>query len=434
MYEDEMKKRGQERKKRVNVPNFKNETASGEEKINSNSYVRQYENEIPDDEIFISGQRRRSNIYSQENYNSYNGYNQNNSEYDLYEERPVRKSSNQTKGTASSTRRKGMTKEQKKKRLRRRRIRSRICWCMLILIGAIGGHMVGKLHAEVNQVLNKINRSSVTDLSSVKVNEGQLQKDKSIINILLIGSDKRADWSEAGRSDSTMIGTLDMKNKRLKITSLMRDMYITIPEHGENKFNAAYSYGGVPLLYQTIAQNFDLKIDAYVVVDFDAFVKVINTIGGVKIELTDAEQEYLTTAYKKGSVLKLKKGVNNMNGAQALAYCRIRQDSKGDFGRTERQRKVIQSIFNKAKKMSYSQLVDLAGELMPYISTDLTNDEILSYMTSIIMLGTTEIDQMRIPIDQSYKNTRIGTKAVLIPDLELNKQALQEFIFQYNGN
>ena len=432
MYEDEMKNRGQERKKRVNVPNFKNEAVSGEVKSNNNSYVRQYENEVSDDEISIGGQRRAENgTYS---YEKSQRYNNNASEHDLYEVRPMRKSSNQTRGTASSTRRKGMTKEEKKKRLRRRRIRGRICWCMLILVSAIGGHLVGKLHAEVNQVLNKINRNAVTDLSSVKVNESQLQKDKSIINVLLVGSDKRVDWSEAGRSDSTMIGTLDMKNKRLKITSLMRDMYIAIPEHGENKFNAAYSYGGIPLLYQTIAQNFDLKIDAYVVVDFDAFVKVINTIGGVKIELTDDEQEYLTTAYKKGSVLKLKKGVNNMNGAQALAYCRIRQDSKGDFGRTERQRKVIQSIFNKAKKMSYSQLVDLASELMPYISTDLTNDEILSYMTSIIMLGTTEIDQMRIPIDQSYKNTRIGTKAVLIPDLEVNKQALQEFIFQYNGN
>ena len=196
----------------------------------------------------------------------------------------------------------------------------------------------------------------------------------------------------------------------------MRDMYVEIPGYTDNRFNAAYSYGGVRLLYQTIAQNFELKLDGYMVVDFAAFKTVIDTIGGVDIELTDWEHEYLTTAYKKGSVLKLKKGVNRMNGTQALAYTRIRQDKTADFGRTQRQRNVVESIFKEVKTMPMTKWITLAEEILPYISTDLTNDQIMSYMTSVITMGTTEINQMRIPVDNGYTNQTIRKMQVLVID------------------
>ena len=303
----------------------------------------------------------------------------------------------------------------------------------LIFVAVLVGHMFARVRLQFDSVLNTMDRSTSPDLSTVEVDQSKLVSDDSIINVLLIGSDKRIEWTETGRSDSVMIATLDMKNKRLKITSLMRDMYVSIPGYGENRFNAAYSFGGVSLLYQTLAQNFNIQLDGYVIVDFAAFQTVIDTIGGVSIKLTDEEHKYLTTAYKKGSVLDLKKGLNNMNGKQALAYTRIRQDAKGDFGRTERQRKVLQAIFTKAKSMSVKDLKSLAKDTLPSVSTDLTNDEIISYMSSVIMLGTTEIDQMRIPIDDSYYQDRINKKAVLVPDLEVNNDALHEFIFEYAG-
>jgi polyisoprenyl-teichoic acid--peptidoglycan teichoic acid transferase len=321
----------------------------------------------------------------------------------------------------------------RKKRKRRRIFIRRVRFWALIVVSILIGHFMGRAKAMVNTVLNKADRSSQADLSSVEVDENLLLSDESIINILLIGSDKRIEWTETGRSDSTMIATLDMKHKRIKITSLMRDLYVAIPEYGENRINAAYSFGGVGLLYQTIATNFNIKLDGYVIVDFAAFEAVIDTIGGVKIKLTDEEHEYLTTAYKKGSVLDLVQGVNNMNGKQALAYTRIRQDAQGDFGRTNRQRNVLQAIFARAKSMSISNLISLAEEVMPSVSTDLTNDEIISYMTSVITLGTTQIDQMRIPIDDSFEQDRINNKAVLIPDMQVNQEALNEFIFEYSG-
>lgn len=321
----------------------------------------------------------------------------------------------------------------KRKCYRKKKRRRRLKMFMLVVLfslSLIAGHVLARVEVKLNTVLNGINRDTATDLSTVAVNKENLTSDKRVRNILLIGSDKRVEWTQTGRSDSVMIGTLDLKNRKLKITSLMRDMYLQIPGHDDNRFNAAYSYGGVGLLYQTIATNFGLQLDGYVVVDFDAFKNVIDTLGGVSIHLTDAEQEYLTTAYKKGTVTKLKKGENIMNGKQALAYTRIRQDADGDFGRTKRQRKVLQAIFTKVKSMSYSELMELTEGIMPYITTDLSNGEIINYMKEVVMLGTTEINQMRIPVDHSYTNDRIRNMAVLIPDMQINKKALNDFIFE----
>ena len=324
-------------------------------------------------------------------------------------------------------------REQRKRqfirRKKRKRLIKRMIFAILMIVSISVGHVAAKLEVRINHALNVIVRNTEDDLSTVDLSGIETVSDDEVINVLLVGSDKRTDWTESGRSDSVMIGTLDMKNKQLKITSLMRDMYVSIPGYADNRFNAAYSFGGVSLVYQTIAKNFGLSLDGYVIVDFDAFISVIDTIGGVDITLTDAEQEYLVTAYKKGTVTKVKKGLNTLNGKQALAYTRIRQDSQGDFGRTERQRKVLQAIFMKVKAMSLTEIFDLAEEVLPYITTDLTNDEIYSYVTSIIKLGTTEINQFRIPIDHSYTNEKIREMAVLVPDLEANRQALYSFIF-----
>ena len=301
----------------------------------------------------------------------------------------------------------------------------------MLLLSAATGFLLAEAKIRVYGVLDGLNREDGVSLSSVDLEDVDLVEDNRIINILLVGSDKRATWTQTGRSDSAMIATLDLKHKKLKLTSLMRDMYLTIPGYGENRFNAAYSFGGVSLMYETIASNFGIRLDGYAVVDFSAFKKVINTIGGVKITLTDEEYQYLTTAYKKGFVLDLQPGTNVMNGTQALAYTRIRQDAQGDFGRTERQRKVLQAIFTEAKSLSLSELIELAEELMPCISTDLSNDQIMSYMQSVLMLGTTEIDQMRIPVDNSYEQRRINNKAVLVPEMETNVNALQDFIYSY---
>lgn len=306
---------------------------------------------------------------------------------------------------------------------------------LVLVLCAVAGHYVAKLQMTVDNTLNLMDREAGEDLSTVDLEGIEVASEDDIINILLVGADKRETWNEAGRSDSAMIATLDKKHKRLKLTSLMRDMYVTIPGYEEqNRINAAYSFGGVKLMYKTIAHNFGLKLDGYVVVDFAAFKKVINLLNGVDIELTEWEQKYLVYAYRNTDYMSdIVVGKNTLSGKQALAYTRIRQDASADFGRTARQRKVLASLFKKVKTMPMSKWLELAEEVSQCVATDLTNDEILGYMTDVMRMGTTEIDQMRIPVDDSFTDEVHREMKVLVPDLEKNTNELHDFIFNFDG-
>lgn len=181
-----------------------------------------------------------------------------------------------------------------------------------IAVGGMLGYYDARLEASVNQGKS---------LNSVDVGDN-LTFNKDVVNILLVGSDHGAIKGDHGRSDSIMIATVNFKSKELKLTSLMRDMYVEIPGHGHNKLNAAYAFGGVELLYKTIAKNFGIKIDNYCVVDFSTFEKVINKVGGIEISLEEKEAKYLnTTNYiSKKKYRNVKVGKQTLNGNQALGY------------------------------------------------------------------------------------------------------------------
>ncbi len=319
-----------------------------------------------------------------------------------------------------------------KKKRRRRRIKM-IVLSIGFLLAITVGFCVAKAEMEINGVIDLMGKNTEGDLGNVDLSGIDLVSDDEVINILLIGSDRRPNESIAGRSDSTMIATIDMKHGSLKLSSLMRDMYVTIPGYEDNRFNAAYSYGGVELLYETIANNFKIKLDGYVVVDFEAFTNVIDRLGGVDISITESEYEHLIDYYKdkssKNAVNQLVPGKNLMTGEQALCYSRIRKEGNGDFRRTERQRTVLQAIFKKAKSLSLTQLFDMMKTVMPYISTDLENEEIISYMKTVVMMGTTELNQFRVPVDDTFTNETIRGMKVLVPDMDTNARLLYDFIY-----
>lgn len=321
-----------------------------------------------------------------------------------------------------------------RKKRRKKKKTSKIVTVLLMIAAVVLGNVAGRLQYQIETAMSFVNRDVKSDLDSVDVGEYDLVSSDKVVNILLIGTDKRSYSTEDGRSDSTMIATIDGKNKRLKLTSLMRDMYVSIPGHDDNRFNAAYSYGGVTLLYKTIAQNFGIKLDGFVQVDFVAFKQVVNQIGGVKVELSEWECNYLKNKYPDyGRAQRLKPGVNKLNGWLALAYSRIRYDENGDFGRTQRQRNILQGAFHKVKSLPMSKIQKLLKKTLPYVTTDLTDQEILSYVSNVLFMGTTEIDQFRIPVDEAYTDETIRGMEVLVLDLEKNKEALSEFIFQYDG-
>lgn len=313
------------------------------------------------------------------------------------------------------------------KRRRKKGRAGKVILAILLPIAVILCVFVGKTIFSINNSLNKLNRADVVDLS--KVEAGYALSSDKVVNFLLVGSDERRRWNEPGRSDSIMILTLDLKHKRIKLTSLMRDMYLNIPGYGDNRINAAFSYGGIELLYKTIAENFGISVEGYAVVDFFTFIDAIDEIGGVKINLTQEEYEYLIGAYpSKKSIQKLKPGKNKMNGYQALAYCRIRQDAQADFGRTKRQRKVLNAIFKKTKNMSLTELVDLAEIILPNIETDLSNAEIIGYIKDVLFMGSSKIYRYRIPVDGTYTPQTVNGMDVLTIDLEENRRRLNKFI------
>ena len=209
---------------------------------------------------------------------------------------------------------KKVKKEKKaRKRGRKGRIVAQIFVCFLLTVAFVASAAGGAVAAYYKAATNTITTDTKTALKNVDVVDADLEYDQDVVNILLIGCDKRADETEAGRSDSTMIATIDLKNGKLKLTSLMRDMYIDIPGYGYHKFNAAYSYGGVQLEYETIAENFGIKLDGYVEVDMEAFRDVVDLIGGVPMELTEAEAYFLKTAY-----VNSKHGEKNVKAQQVL--------------------------------------------------------------------------------------------------------------------
>jgi LCP family protein required for cell wall assembly len=247
--------------------------------------------------------------------------------------------------------------------------------------------------------------------------------DENIINILLIGQDRRPGEGRA-RSDSMMIASMNKKNGSIKLISLMRDMYLQIPGYSDNRINTAYLFGGMKLLNEVIEKNFHVHIDGNIEVDFEGFIKGIDIIGGVDISITSKEATHL----RNRGFSNLKAGMVHMDGKLALAYSRIRKIGD-DFGRTQRQRNVILAAVRKIKDSSISDVMALANKVLPLVTTDMTNAQLLDLAYKALSMNLDNIEQYRIPVDGSYRDAWIRGMLVLVPDLEINRQELKKIIY-----
>lgn len=257
------------------------------------------------------------------------------------------------------------------------------------------------------------------------VSASTLEKSFYVENILFVGVDSRGE--ENSRSDTMMLVSIDKKNKKIKLTSFLRDTYVTVPGQGDMKLNAACFYGGPKLVMDTIEYNFGINIDHYILVDFETFRGIIDAVGGVDVDITESEAEYLRDTVKIPYIVE---GHNHLNGGATLWYCRIRYlDS--DFNRTERQRKVISSILNSVKHQNPFKLVDKAKEVLPYIETDMTPLKItlLSEMVGLFYMRY-DIVQQQIPYDGEYEDRYINDQLVLYIDLESTSKKIKNFIYE----
>ncbi len=253
----------------------------------------------------------------------------------------------------------------------------------------------------------------------------ELKSSPFVSNILLLGVDGSAESSS--RSDSMILVSVDFAHMKIKLTSFLRDSWVEIPSKGKKaKLNSACSSGGPQLVVDTIEYNFGVDIDHYVMVDFDMFTQIIDSLGGVTLEVTEKEAKFINSTTRQ----KVESGENvTLNGEEALVYCRIRKlDS--DYMRTYRQRKVISALISQAKGAGVSALIETMNKVFPLIQTDMSALEItgLAYKAGAGIVAF-DIEQNRVPIDEHME---VGTKNgqwVEIVDIDAAREYLQDYIY-----
>ena len=356
-----------------------------------------------------------------------------------------------------------MRKEREMKEPNRKR-KGKLPIGVKILIGVLTAVVLiaGTAFAYIQHKLNKINTANYANLETVSPQDEyfetdedaaiditalelepeeiewdideNIMADKDVVNILLIGQDRREGETRA-RSDSMILLTINKKKETLQLTSLMRDLYVQIPGYSDNRINAAYAFGGMELLDQTIETNFSIQIDGNIEVDFSGFQSCIDKMNGIDMELTQEEAEYLNKRgnwdvnNESANTWNLTSGVNHLTGEQALAYARIRYIGNSDYERTERQRKVIMTVFEKMKSSGIGTILSLIDEMFPLLTTDISHSELLGYAVKVVSMGIDEIESYRIPIDGGYQAAVIRKMQVLVPDLEKNRNFLQEILY-----
>ena len=242
--------------------------------------------------------------------------------------------------------------------------------------------------------------------------EKQPEQPDYVKNILLVGQDRRGSKGRA-RSDAMIMVTFNTKTKTITLTSFMRDAYVRIPGYKSHKLNHAYQYGGFSLLNETLRVNFGVEIHGNFEVDFQRFQKLIDFLGGVDVSLDQAEVDYLYNGYGLRWD-ELHVGVNHLNGEQALAFARLREIDS-DYQRTNRQRKVIQSVIQAYKNQPLDQLLPVLEETLGIVTTNMENDDIVGLALEMFpMLSSAKINTMQIPahgtFDQGDVLVREGLK------------------------
>jgi len=323
-------------------------------------------------------------------------------------------------------------KSNKRKKSRKKKI---IISCVAILIVILS---VGLFYG--NNLLSKMKRSKIdeSDLGIKKdvAEKIQTSEIKDIVNIAILGVDEAE--NDVGRSDALMIATFDPVHKKLKITSIMRDTYVDIPENGKDKINHAFAYGGHQLSIKTLNQNFGLNIKDYVKINFKELEGLVDAIGGIDMELSDKEiievNDYIVRVSKAlnlptNRLVKSESGKVHLDGFQTLGYCRIRSTDNGDFDRTERHRKIMTEMFNKISNAGTAELASMATKLLPYVETSLSNKEIINLAANVLNLGTKNIEQERFPRDDYAKNSNINGLFYLCYDEAYTEEQIHEYIF-----
>lgn len=326
------------------------------------------------------------------------------------------------------------------------RLRRKIGWIVLALVlvllagaGIYAADILSGLnHQELDPDDLGIASSSQTQQDPETETEDGVRDDgdTSITNIALFGIDEREGETQF-RSDAIIIASVDKQHNKIKLSSLLRDTLVEIEGHGQNKLGHAYFYGGPQLAVKTLNQNFGLDIREYVTVNFAELASIIDAVGGIEIDVSEAEMlDANNSIWEQVQVAGLdptpieQPGLQILNGTQAVAYARIRHVGNADMERTDRQREVLSKLFDKARAMSPLEYPEFARKFLPTVQTSLDIGEILGLAG--IMLRDVTLEDARFPTNADL----IGTGEIVIDgvsyvnaDIGSTAERLQAFIY-----
>ncbi len=268
-----------------------------------------------------------------------------------------------------------------------------------------------------------LNRSDINE-ENLSANEGL----EGIVNIALYGVDSEA-GQFSGRSDAIMIASVNGNTGQIKLISIARDTYVSVPGHYNTKINHAYSYGGPELAIQTLNENFGLDITDYVTVNFDSLADIIDEMGGVTIDVTEEERYQINVYLRRGQALA-ETGMINLNGPQAVSYSRIRKIDS-DTMRASRQREVLAALFDKALEINPLSYPSYVRKFSPMVETSLSNDEILKIASVGLKGSALSLEQAAFPNDyiQSGGQT-INGGWYYVYDLDQATDMLHQYIYE----
>ena len=266
----------------------------------------------------------------------------------------------------------------------------------------------------------------------VRIFNETMKQQYGVENILLIGIDTRSKNLKSGRADTIMVASIDSNKSTIKLISIMRDTYVQIPRYKSNRINATYAFGGPELLMTTIEKNFNIPIDKYIVVNFYNFEKVIDTLGGVNVNIKPYEIKAVNSCLaglKRSTSNYIKNsGVQLLNGAQALAYCRIRKVGNGDYERTERQRAVIENLINQFQDLSISKYPSLIATVYPNVMTNLSLKDCINLARFYLSKDSWNIEGIQIPNDSTGKARTIRSMYVIYPNIQECNRLIHNFL------
>lgn len=283
--------------------------------------------------------------------------------------------------------------------------------------------LLGVAYGVFLYLVGGLNRAEI-DESKLSVNEEY--GDKKIMNIALYGIDSR-NHNYQGRSDAILIASINGKTGQIKLISIARDTYVPVPGYYDTKINHAYAYGGPELAIQTLNENFDMDITDYVTVNFDSLAEVIDEMGGVMVDVTEAERQQVNAYLLSGAPLQ-ETGYVNLNGPQAVSYSRIRKIDS-DTMRASRQREVLASLFEKAKEINPLEYPAYVRKFAPMVETSLSNEEILKIAS--VGLKDLTLEQGGFPNDYiASTGQTIGSVWYYVYDLAQAKDMLHQWIYE----